>query len=36
MQAHGQIALLAIVVAVMSLVRWLKNKENSPLFPVGD
>ena len=26
MQARGQIALLAIVAAVMSIVRWLKNK----------
>ena len=33
MQARGQIALLAIV---MSIVRWLKNKESSPLLPVGD
>ena len=33
MQARGQIVLLAIVVAVMSIVRWLKS---SPLLPVGD
>ena len=26
MQAPGQIALLAIVAAVMSIIRWLKNK----------
>ena len=36
MQARGQIALLAIVAAVMSIVRWLKNKESSRLLPVGD
>ena len=33
MQARGQIARLA---AVMSIVRWLKNKESSLLLPVGD
>ena len=33
MQAHGQIALLPIVAAVMSIVRWLKS---SPRLPVGD
>ena len=26
MQAPGQITLLAIVAAVMSIIRWLKNK----------
>ena len=37
MQARGQIALLVIVAAVMSIVRWLTtNKESSPLLPVGD
>ena len=36
MQACGQITLLAIVAAVMSIVRWLKNKESSPFLPVGD
>ena len=36
MQACSQIALLAIVAAVMSIVCCLKNKENSPLLPVGD
>ena len=36
MQARGQIALLAIVVAVMSISCWLRNKESSPLLPVGD
>ena len=36
MQAHGQSVLLAIVPAVMSSVRWLTNKESSPLLPVGD
>ena len=34
-QARGQIVLLAaIVAAIMSIVRWLKNKESSPLLPV--
>ena len=33
MHARGQIALLAIVAAVMSIVHWLKS---SPLLPVGD
>ena len=33
MQAYGQIALLPIVAAVMSIVRWLKS---SPRLPVGD
>ena len=33
MQARGQIVLLAIVAAVMSIVHWLKS---SPLLPVGD
>ena len=33
MQARGQITLLAIVAAVMSIVRWLTS---SPLLPVGD
>ena len=36
MQACGQIALLAIGAAVMSIVHWLKNKESSPLLSVGD
>ena len=36
MQARDQIMLLAIVAAVMSIVCWLKNKESSPLLPVGD
>ena len=36
MQARGQIVLLAIVVAVMSISCWLRNKESSPLLPVGD
>ena len=36
MQARGMIALLAIVVAAMSVVCWRKNKESSPLLPVGD
>ena len=36
MQARGQIALLAIVATVISIIRWLKNKESSPLLPVGD
>ena len=36
MQAHGQSVLLAIVAAVMSSVRWLKNKESSPLLLLGD
>ena len=36
MQACSQIALLAIGAAVMSIVRWLKNKESSPLLSVGD
>ena len=35
MQAHGQNTLLAIVAAVMSIVRWPKN-ESSPLLPVRD
>ena len=33
MQARGQIT---IVAAVMSIVRWLKHKESSPLLSVGD
>ena len=36
MQARGQIALLAIVATVMSIVCRLKNKESSPLLPLGD
>jgi len=36
MQACGQSVFLAIVAAVMSSVCWLKNKESSPLLPVGD
>ena len=36
MQARGQIALLAIVATVMSIVCRLKNKESSPLLLLGD
>ena len=37
MQARGQIELLAIVAAVMSIVCWLQLKnESSLLLPVGD
>ena len=34
-EVKGQIPLLAIVAAIMSIVCWLKNKESS-LLPVGD
>ena len=34
-EVKGQIPLLAILAAIMSIVRWLKNKESS-LLPVGD
>ena len=33
MQVRSQITLLAIVAAVMSIVRWVTN---SPFLPVGD